>query len=192
MATLDVIKYGHPTLRTVSQPYTREELDTQFIEDMLESMNAEDGIGLAANQVNVAKQMLVCSDQENEYVLFNPKIIATSETRKDDVEGCLSLPGLHANVSRFDKIIVQARNQKWENIEIKAKGLLAVVLQHEIDHLNGVLYIDRADLSTLVWTDAEIVDEELRQKATNLTEVQEIFLKKYKSSADKVFDKARA
>ena len=191
MATLDVIKYGHPTLRTVSAKYKREELGTQFIEDMLETMNEEDGIGLAANQVNVAKQMLVCSDRENDYVLFNPKIIATSETMKDDIEGCLSLPGLQAMVPRFEKIVVKAKDRNWDDIEIKANGLLAVVLQHEIDHLHGVLYLDRADLSTLTWTDADFVDEILRQKATTLSEVQQKFAKKYKSSADRVFNKSR-
>lgn len=191
MATLEVIKYGHPTLRTVSTPYTKQEIEEAFVEDMLETMYEEDGIGLAANQVNVAKQMLVCSDRENEYVLFNPKIIATSETMKEDMEGCLSLPGLQANVRRFEKIIVKAMDQHWQSIELKAKGLLAVVLQHEIDHLNGILYIDRADLSTLTWTDADYVDEERRQKATHLQEVQTTYLQKYKSSAAQVFEKAR-
>ncbi len=190
MAILQVIKYGHPTLRKVAEPYTKDELDDKFIEDMLETMYKEDGVGLAATQVNVQKQMLVCSDRENEYILFNPKIIATSEQRKFEFEGCLSLPGLQASVPRFEKVIVTARDINWDEIEIKVKGLLAVVLQHEIDHLNGILYIDRADINTLTWTDSPVVDEQLRQKQTTLEEVQRIFTKKYHAKSDNLaFDK---
>ena len=189
MALLEVIKYGHRTLRTPAAEFKKEQVDESFIKDMLETMTEEDGVGLAANQVNVAKQMLVCADKENEYVLFNPKIIATSEMMKEDVEGCLSLPGLQAVVRRHEKIIVRAKDANWEDLEITARGLLAVVLQHEIDHLNGILYIDRADLSTLIWTDAEFVDEDLRQQKTDLLQVQSVFLKKYKSSSEQIFDK---
>ena len=189
MALLKVIKYGHTTLRTPATEYTLDEMDKKFIEDMLETMYEEDGIGLAANQVNVAKKMLVCSHQDKEYVLFNPKIIATSESMKEDFEGCLSLPGLQASVPRFEKIIVKAKDTNWEDIEIKAGGMLAIVLQHEIDHLNGFLYIDRADLKTLTWTDAESVDEDLQNKATDLVEVQSNFQKKYKSSQEQAFAK---
>ncbi len=193
MALLQVIKYGHPTLRKTAEPYKKEELDEKFIEDMLETMYEEDGVGLAATQVDVQKRMLVCSDRENEYILFNPKIIATSEVRKFEVEGCLSLPGLQASVPRFEKVIVKARDINWEEIEITAKGLLSIILQHEIDHLNGVLYIDRADMSTLAWTDSPVVDEELRQKQTTLGQVQELFKEKYhKKSVDLVFDKIGA
>lgn len=189
MALLKVIKYGHETLRTPATEYTKQDVDDRFVEDMLETMYEEDGIGLAANQVNVAKKMLVCSDRDSEYILFNPKIIATSESMKEDIEGCLSLPGLQATVPRYEKIIVKAKDVNWETIEIKARGLLAVVLQHEIDHLNGILYIDRANLSTLAWTDAESVDEELKQKSTDLLQVQTIFAQKYKSSKNKIFEK---
>jgi peptide deformylase len=149
MALLEVIKYGHPTLRKVAEPYTKEEVDEQFIEDMLDTMYEEDGVGLAAPQVNVSKRLIVCSDRENEYVIFNPKIVATSETRKSDVEGCLSLPGLNAKVERYDKVVVTGKDENWDDIEVKARGLMAVVFQHEIDHLNGIFYTDRADLATL-------------------------------------------
>ncbi len=190
MAVLDVIKYGHPTLRKVAEPYTQEEVNQQFIEDMLDTMYEEDGVGLAAPQVNVSKRLIVVSDRENEYVLFNPKIIANSESSKYDYEGCLSLPGLHANVPRFEKVVVQARDAEWNPVEITARGLLAVVFQHEIDHLNGVFYIDRADLSTLKWTDAEIVDEALRTQAVTIPEVKTIFKEKYLGEVEPIqFDK---
>ena len=186
MAMLDVIKYGHPTLRKVAEPYTQEEIDQQFIEDMLDTMYEEDGVGLAAPQVNVSKRMIVVSDRENEYVLFNPKIIANSESSKYDYEGCLSLPGLHANVPRYEKIVLQARDAEWNPVEITARGLLAVVFQHEIDHLNGVFYIDRADLSTLKWTDAEIVEETLKENAATIPEIQTIFKDKYLRDVDQL------
>lgn len=183
MAILDVIKYGHPTLRKVAEPYSKEEVDSGFIEDMLETMYEEDGVGLAAPQVNVSKRLIVCADHENEYIVFNPKIIATSEAIKADFEGCLSLPGLTARVERAEKVIVTGKDQKWNDIEIKAGGLLAVVFQHEIDHLNGVLYIDRADLTTLAWTDAPIVDEVLRQQPTTIAAIQKVFAEQYHNNS---------
>lgn len=175
MAVLDVITYGHPTLRRRADACNVKEIDQNFINDMMETMYLKDGVGLAAPQVNVSKQLLVCQDGEQEYVLINPRIIAHSETRTTDYEGCLSIPGLHAKVPRYDKVVVKALNEKGEPVEIKAKGLLSVILQHEIDHLNGVLYIDRADLQTLSWTDAESVAPELRETGTTIDTLKTIF-----------------
>ncbi|MBN1561313.1 peptide deformylase [candidate division KSB1 bacterium] len=190
MAVLKVIKYGHPTLRKVAAPYTQDEVDEKFIDDMLDTMYTEDGVGLAAPQVNVSKRLIVCSDRENEFVIFNPKIIAHSESVKADLEGCLSLPGLHANVERYDKVIVTGVDASWQNIEVTATGLLAVVFQHEIDHLNGTLYIDRADLTTLAWTDAVTVDPARREQPATVEIVQQIFRQQYHTNADVlVFEK---
>ncbi|MDZ7723349.1 MAG: peptide deformylase [candidate division KSB1 bacterium] len=138
MAVMDIITYGHPTLRKQAEKCDVNHVDQAFIKDMIETMYLKDGVGLAAPQVNVSKQFLVCQDGEQEYILINPKIIAHSETRSAEYEGCLSLPGLHAKVPRHDKVVVEAFNQEGNKVEIKARGLLAVVLQHEIDHLNGV------------------------------------------------------
>lgn len=179
MPLLSVIKYGHPTLRQVAELVKPEEVDEKFIDDMLETMYKKDGVGLAATQVNVGKRLIVCTDRENEYVLFNPRIIGYSEMIKADFEGCLSLPGLHASVRRNHKVVVKAYDRDWQPVEITARGLFAVVLQHEIDHLDGILYIDRADLSTLSWTAAEIVDESLREKKTTIPEIQKVFSGKY-------------
>lgn len=179
MSLLRVIKYGHPTLRKVAEAYEKDQVDKQFIDDMLETMYKEDGVGLAAPQVNVSKKMLVCTDGEEEYVLFNPEIIAHSESQQSDSEGCLSLPGLHAHVPRYEKVIVSAKDKEWNSIEIQAKGLLAVVLQHEIDHLNGILYIDRADLATLSWNESDVVESDKRGKPTTIKDIQTIFLEKY-------------
>ena len=175
MAVLDVINYGHPLLRQIAEPYQKDEVTEEFIQDMLETMKEEDGVGLAAPQVNVSKRLITLTDFKNEYVLFNPEIIAHSEQKKTDIEGCLSLPGLQAMVPRYEKVIVRAMNQDWEPVEIKGSGLLAVVLQHEIDHLNGILYIDRADLDTLVWIEYDDEGDKSTKIKTTVKEVQEEF-----------------
>ncbi len=190
MSLLSVIQYGHPTLRKKAEPYAPGEIDQRFIDDMIETMYKQDGVGLAANQVNVAKRLVVCTDREKEYVLINPRIVGHSMARKSDYEGCLSLPGLHAEVSRYERVIVRALDRNERPLEITADGLLSVVLQHEIDHLDGILYVDRARLSTLAWTESPVVDEALRGKAATLAEVQKVFREKYHSTATEiVFDK---
>ena len=183
MAVMEVIKYGHPTLRKVAEPFTAEEIEQDFIEDMIETMHEEDGVGLAAPQVNVSKRIVVASDLENVFVLINPVIVATSERTQTETEGCLSLPGLQAEVNRPIKVIVKALDRHGEPFELKAEGLLARVLQHEIDHLNGVLFIDKANLDTLVWL-IENEKEEVEKKKTDIISVQEEFRKRYFAGAE--------
>ena len=108
-------------------------------------MYAAPGVGLAANQVGVLKRIIVVDvtdDQTGLLKLVNPEIAWTSETLADHEEGCLSLKGLYEHVKRPDEVIVKAQSVTGEPIEIKAEGLLAVCLQHEIDHLNGIVFID--------------------------------------------------
>ncbi|HPG40980.1 MAG TPA: peptide deformylase [bacterium] len=175
MSVLKVIKYGHPTLRKTAEPVKPEEIDKQFLQDMLETMEEEDGVGLAANQVDVAKQIITITDFEKTYILINPKITACSENMVTGKEGCLSLPGLEAQVPRSEKVIVSALDENGVPVEIIGRGLLAVVLQHEIDHLNGVMYIDRADPATLVWQDNEETSGLPATKNTTLDEVQTLY-----------------
>ncbi len=144
MALLDIITYGHPTLRQRAQKVAEDQIDPALIQDILETMYVKDGVGLAAPQVNVSKKILVATDFKEEYVLINPEIIAHSEQVETDSEGCLSVPGFQGEVDRFQKIVVRALDASGKPIEITARGFLARVLQHEIDHLNGILYIDRA------------------------------------------------
>ncbi len=181
MAILSVIKYGHPGLRKVAKPYRPEEIDRQFIEDMIETMRQLDGAGLAATQVNVDKQLCVAvePDRDKVHVLLNPKIIGRSEKIEIDTEGCLSLPQLQAEVRRHEKIVVRALTPEWQLIEITARGLFARILQHEIDHLNGVLYIDRANLSTLSWIRSSADNEQIIHVPTTLAEVQREFRRRY-------------
>ncbi len=190
MALLDVIQYGHPTLRKVAEPVKKDELTQEFLQDMIDTMYERDGVGLAAPQVNISKRIFTYFDGEESHVVINPKIVAVSERKDTDIEGCLSLLDLQAMVPRHDKVIVEYRDSDWTPRRVTLRGLMAVVFQHEIDHLNGVLYIDRADLSTLAWTDADIIEPELREQATNLELVREKFTKQYHAErSDLVFDK---
>ncbi len=180
MAVLPVIKYGHPTLRTPAGRIQPGELTESFIADMIETMEALDGVGLAATQVNVDKQLLVARDIDHKklHVLANPEIIAYSEKMEKDIEGCLSLPGLQGEVPRYIRIIVRAETPDGQKIEIEARGHFARVLQHEIDHLSGILYIDRTLPGTLEWivdTDAE----SYTTTAATLEEIQQSYRKKY-------------
>lgn len=193
MAVLQVVKYGHPALRQKAQSCKPEEVDAQFIEDMIETMRALDGAGLAATQVNISKQLLVAvePDKGKIYVLLNPVIIARSEKMITDNEGCLSLPKLQAEVTRHEKVIVRAQTSSGENIEITTKGLFARILQHEIDHLNGILYIDRAKLDTLVWLKKKQYSDDIEKQPTELGEVQHEFRRRYHAnSPDVIFVEA--
>jgi peptide deformylase len=191
MAQLRIIKYGHPMLRQKADPCKPGEVSPEFMADLIQTMYAEDGVGLAATQVNVAKQILVARDPEknNLYIMLNPEIIAVSEKQSIEAEGCLSLPHLQAHVERAYKIEVKAQDPDGNPIHIKTKDIFARVLQHEIDHLNGILYIDRADLSTLVWLakKGEGVDQdEIVKIPTNLRQVQERFTTSYHKDRKKI------
>jgi peptide deformylase len=122
---------------------------------MIETMHERDGVGLAAPQVGISKRLIVVTDFEHDYILLNPVLIAYSEQTVTDTEGCLSLPLLQGQVTRFEKVIVRALDAEGHPLELTGKGILARALQHEIDHLNGVLYIDRARTGTLVELDHE-------------------------------------
>ena len=147
MSVLDLLYYPDERLHQKSSPVTEfnEELNN-LVENMFETMYMEEGIGLAAPQVNVFKRIIVIDVEnekkpENQLVLINPEIIAKEGEAGID-EGCLSVPGLRSHIDRAEKVTVKAQNLKGETFEVKADGLLAISMQHEIDHLNGVLFID--------------------------------------------------
>ena len=150
MALLQITQYGNPILRKKAQQVSPEELDKDFIDSMLYTMRERDGVGLAAPQVDISKRVIVATDFEKDYVLLNPVITAVSEQMETDNEGCLSVAGFQAEVPRYERIYVQAQDVSGNDIEIKASGYFARVLQHEIDHLNGILYIDRAVPESLI------------------------------------------
>jgi len=144
MAILEIEEYGEPVLREKALPVkeiTPEILN--LIKDMAETMYADSGAGLAAPQVGVLKRIIVIDeDKEGLMVLVNPEIIK-SEGEVIDEEGCLSIPGIYSDVKRSSKVTVKALNENGDQIEITKEGLTARALQHEIDHLNGILFIDR-------------------------------------------------
>jgi peptide deformylase len=145
MALLEIIEYPDPRLRTVAAPV--EAVDDAIRElagAMLESMYAAPGIGLAATQVDVHKRLLVIDiteDQSKPLVFINPEILESEGSIKSD-EGCLSVPEIYEAVERAEHIRVRALNREGETFEMEAEGLLAVCIQHEMDHLEGKLFVD--------------------------------------------------
>jgi len=142
---LNILKYPDKRLRTVAKPVISvDETIQQQVRNMFETMYDAPGIGLAATQVNFHQRIIVIdiSDQCNEPICFiNPKIIEKSGEIECE-EGCLSVPEYYENVIRANNIKVQALNQDGESFEIEASEMLAVCIQHEIDHLDGILFVD--------------------------------------------------
>lgn len=147
---MTIVKYGDPVLRrkTTHVPKIDDEL-LKTIEDMFRTMYAAPGIGLAANQVGLSRCFAVIDiqpeGQHKPMVIINPVIEERSGTVVDE-EGCLSIPGFAAKVKRFAKVRVSAMNEHGLPVVIEGEGLMARCLQHEIDHLNGKLYMDRLSL----------------------------------------------
>lgn len=143
---LNILKYPDKRLRTIAKPVVSvDETIKQQVKDMFETMYEAPGIGLAATQVNFHKRIIVIdiSDQCNEPIcLINPKIIEKSGEIQWE-EGCLSVPDYYENVIRAHDIKVQALNQHGETFELEASEMFSVCIQHEIDHLDGILFVDR-------------------------------------------------
>ena len=143
---LEVRKYGDPVLRMRALPVkkiTKEML--ALAKNMLDTMYAADGIGLAANQVGIPVQIVVIDVGEGPMTLFNPRIVRHDSEEAVLREGCLSVPGLTGEVTRWEKIVVEGMSGNGTDCErLEAEGLLARALQHEIDHLDGILFIDKA------------------------------------------------
>ena len=145
MAILPILNYPDPRLHTVAKPVV--EVDTfirRLIDDMAETMYAAPGIGLAATQVDVHQQVIVMDiseDKSDLRVFINPRIVA-SEGVQDYEEGCLSVPGIYETVTRAGKITVQALGRDGQPFTLEAGGLLAVCIQHEMDHLRGKVFVE--------------------------------------------------
>ena len=142
---LDILKYPDKRLRTIAKPVVSvDETIKQQVKDMFETMYEAPGIGLAATQVNFHQRIIVIdvSDQCNEPIcLINPEVIEKSGEIQWE-EGCLSVPDYYENVIRANDIKVQALNQHGKTFELEASEMLSVCIQHEIDHLNGILFVD--------------------------------------------------
>jgi peptide deformylase len=145
MAKLNILEFPDPRLRKKAAPVEAvDDALRALIDDMFETMYAAPGIGLAATQVDVHKRLLVCdvsAEKDDPHVLINPMIL-----EKDGVavteEGCLSVPGYYEEVERAEHILVRFLDRNGDAIEMQAEGLLAVCIQHEMDHLDGKLFVD--------------------------------------------------
>ena len=161
MSRKTILHIGDPLLRAVSHPVTKFDLRLQMIaRDMGETMYAADGIGLAAPQIGLMRRLIVIDvyDEQGLRVFVNPQIIkAEGDVAME--EGCLSIPGRRGCVKRPEKVTVTYQDIKGRHQEIQADGILARVLQHEIDHLNGVLYVDLMEYEVFEEDDKE-EDEE--------------------------------
>lgn len=146
MAVLPILSYPDPRLRTIAMPVKEvtPEIKT-LVSDMIETMYAADGIGLAASQVDHHIQLIVMDLSENKdkpVVFINPKVTPLVEEKQPYEEGCLSVPEVYDKVERPNKVRIEALDAEGNAIDEIAEGLLAVCIQHEMDHLNGVIFVD--------------------------------------------------
>jgi peptide deformylase len=145
MALLDILEFPDPRLRTKAKPVAVvDDALRALIDDMFETMYAAPGIGLAATQVDVHQRLVVIDVSEGKdqpLALINPEIVA-SEGSQTYQEGCLSVPGIFADVDRADRVTVKALDRDGREFQLEADGLLAVCIQHELDHLEGKVFVD--------------------------------------------------
>lgn len=148
----EIITEGHPTLRKVAKRVNPAEIADpmfqQLVDDMFETMYHAPGIGLAAPQINVSKRLFTVDLQDDDdahgpLVVINPKFTVT-EGEIEALEGCLSVPGMVGDMKRFERVVCTGLDRHGKKIELDGTGLFARCLQHEMDHLDGVLYIDKA------------------------------------------------
>jgi len=165
VSILKISRLGHPSIRRGTEPVSSEELHSReiqrLIDDMVETMRDAHGVGIAAPQVHVSKQIIVIeiSPENPRYpnqvavpltVLLNPTITEHEEITEEGWEGCLSVPDLRGLVPRWTRVKVSGLDRQSQAVEVDAKGFFARVIQHEVDHLNGKVFLDRLpDLNTL-------------------------------------------
>ncbi len=150
MAVLEILKYPHPTLRKKSKAVKKiAPAISKLIASMIETMHAAPGVGLAAPQVGELLRIIVVDIGEGPVAIVNPRIVKRSG-EQTFTEGCLSLPDLEGPVVRSEFVAVKGLNKNGKDLSIEAEGLFATVLQHEIDHLDGKLFIDRVEDPSLI------------------------------------------
>jgi peptide deformylase len=146
MATLKIIEAGAPILKETAKPVEHiTKHIKKLLDDMAETMYAAEGVGLAGPQVNESLQLVVLDDGNGLIELINPEIIERSEETDDGDEGCLSVPGYYGTVKRYHRIKVKALNRRGKTVIYEPEGFLARIFQHEIDHLYGTLFIEKAE-----------------------------------------------
>jgi peptide deformylase len=155
MALREVVTIPDEVLRRKAHKVTNFDKDiSTLIDDMFETMRQAPGVGLAAPQIDISQRVIVVEYAEEEgekpksFAVINPEIIKTSAETEMGIEGCLSIPNLVGEVERFSAVVVKGFNQQGKPVKIKSSGWLARIFQHEIDHLEGILFTDRA---TRIW-----------------------------------------
>lgn len=170
----EIVYLGEDVLRRRARPVKKVTPATRrLIDDLLETMRAHDGLGLAAPQIGVSRRVIVAHDGDSEPVALVDPQIKSKRGSETGVEGCLSMPGLQGHVKRALKIVVSGLDRTGRTVTIEAEDLLARVLQHEIDHLNGVLFIDHTD--DIWWLEADSEDDKVRRVPTTVPEVEAEF-----------------
>lgn len=173
MTLLTIETLNNPVLRRKARPVTRFDQDLQeLIEDMVETMRNANGVGLAGPQVDQSLRLCVVEtmperdEEDNEiegsrelFVLVNPEIVWESREMVEGIEGCLSIPGYLGEVERFESIRVRALDRKGKKIRLRLNDWTARIVQHEIDHLDGVLFIDRLTAPENFWSEEEFFEE---------------------------------
>ncbi len=146
MAKLNILRYPDPRLHTLAQPVAEVDARVrQLVDDMLETMYAAEGVGLAATQVDVHQRIVVIDTSatlDQPHVLINPELVKQSAELTFSDEGCLSVPTIYDKVQRHARVTVRALNRHGVPIEVEAEGLLAVCVQHEMDHLLGKVFVE--------------------------------------------------
>ena len=141
---MEIVTHPDEVLRQEAEPIEEITEEVRDLADkMTETMFREDGIGLAAPQVGVGKKLVVINLEDEFHIMINPEIAEKSEEEESMDEGCLSVPGVEAPVSRSKEVLVRGKNLDGEEVELEKEGLPARVFQHEVDHVNGTLFIDR-------------------------------------------------
>jgi peptide deformylase len=160
MAVREIITSGNPVLRRKAKKVQKITPELQRLaDDMVETLRAAPGLGLAAPQVSVSQRLFVAEIEKSEeqpgsgrlYIVFNPEYVWKSEELEDGTEGCLSIPGWAGEVTRHHKVVIKGLDRHGKRIRIEVEGLLARVFQHEIDHLDGVLFTDRISDPEKIW-----------------------------------------
>ena len=170
MAIKEVIKMGHPTLRLTAKELTQDEVNSKWmkslLDDMRDTMNHLGGIGIAAPQINESYQVAIIHlppesdryedvEESQEFVIINPKIKVLDEQTQIFWEGCLSVPGLRGKVERPAHIKIDYLDLDYKEQSIELSGFLATVFQHELDHLFGVLYVDKVIENSLMYEEEQ-------------------------------------
>jgi len=171
MAVLEIRRFGDPVLREKGKKIGVIDADVQkLIDDMIETMHDARGVGLAAPQVGLSIRLTVIEVPDHEpYILINPEIVKRSGKRVV-TEGCLSLPGWYGEVTRSERVVARAKNRYGKEYKIVADELLAQALEHEIDHLNGVLFVDHLTAPDKLWKSERSEDQSEERKSEETSE----------------------